>query len=338
MGGRQARRLCPEAIVVPPRMAAYTEASKALYAVFDDTTPLVEGLSIDEAFLDVRGMERIAGTPVEIARPPAARGPRAGRAAGHASASRARSSSPRWRARLAKPDGLLVVPPERRAATSCIRCRSSASGASGQVTAAQAPRAAASTRSASSPASTSPCSRRCSAGRRRATCTRSRTTSIPGPCGRAAVAARSARSERSGGGAELAGGARRRSRRARRSRHAPAARSQTRRPDRRAAAALRGLLPCDALAHAPAPDRTDAGRPRRRPQPVRRGAAADRAPRPDADRHRDRQPRRRPAAPALRCRSTPTTARCSTARSTRFATASARPRSRGRCCSAGGPG
>jgi DNA polymerase IV len=67
MGGREARRLCPEAIVVPPRMAAYSEASKALYAVFDDTTPLVEGLSIDEAFLDVRGMEPIAGTPAEIA-------------------------------------------------------------------------------------------------------------------------------------------------------------------------------------------------------------------------------------------------------------------------------
>src|SRR5579864_5943206 len=67
MGGRQALRLCPHAIVVPPRMAAYSEASKALYAVFEDTTPLVEGLSIDEAFLDVRGMKRIAGTPVEIA-------------------------------------------------------------------------------------------------------------------------------------------------------------------------------------------------------------------------------------------------------------------------------
>src|SRR5579864_7279040 len=66
MGGRQALRLCPHAIVVPPRMAAYTEASKALYAVFEDTAPLVEGLSIDEAFLDVRGMERCAGTPEEI--------------------------------------------------------------------------------------------------------------------------------------------------------------------------------------------------------------------------------------------------------------------------------
>ena len=67
MGGRIARRLCPDAVVVSPRMAAYSEASKAVYEVFDDTTPLVEGLSIDEAFLDVRGMERIAGTPVEIA-------------------------------------------------------------------------------------------------------------------------------------------------------------------------------------------------------------------------------------------------------------------------------
>ena len=67
MGGTQARRLCPDAIVVPARMSAYSEASKALYKVFEDATPLVEGLSIDEAFLDVRGMRRIAGTPIEIA-------------------------------------------------------------------------------------------------------------------------------------------------------------------------------------------------------------------------------------------------------------------------------
>ena len=67
MGGGLARRLCPRAVVVPPRMAAYAEASKAVYAVFEDTTPLVEGLSIDEAFLDVRGLERISGTPAEIA-------------------------------------------------------------------------------------------------------------------------------------------------------------------------------------------------------------------------------------------------------------------------------
>jgi DNA polymerase IV len=67
MGGRQARRLCPHAVVVTPRMSAYSEASKAVYRVFEDATPVVEGLSIDEAFLDVRGMRRIAGSPLEIA-------------------------------------------------------------------------------------------------------------------------------------------------------------------------------------------------------------------------------------------------------------------------------
>src|SRR5437773_982490 len=61
MGGVQARRMCPPAVVVEPRMSAYAEASKAVYRVFEDTTPLVEGLSIDEAFLDVRGLRRLAG-------------------------------------------------------------------------------------------------------------------------------------------------------------------------------------------------------------------------------------------------------------------------------------
>jgi len=67
MGGRRARHLCPHAVVVPPRMSAYSEASKAVFEVFEDTTPLVEGLSIDEAFLDVRGLERLAGSPLAIA-------------------------------------------------------------------------------------------------------------------------------------------------------------------------------------------------------------------------------------------------------------------------------
>lgn len=62
-----ARRLCPDAVVVPPRMRAYTEASRAVFDVFGRTTPIVEALSIDEAFLDVSGLGRIAGTPVEIA-------------------------------------------------------------------------------------------------------------------------------------------------------------------------------------------------------------------------------------------------------------------------------
>ncbi len=67
MSGGQARALCPQAIVVPPRMAAYTQASRDVFAVFHDTTPLVEPLSVDEAFLDVSGLARVSGTPVEIA-------------------------------------------------------------------------------------------------------------------------------------------------------------------------------------------------------------------------------------------------------------------------------
>src|SRR5262245_57734003 len=67
MGGAQARRLCPQAIVVRPRMDAYSEASKAMFQVFDRTTPYVEALSIDEAFLEVGGLGRISGTPTEIA-------------------------------------------------------------------------------------------------------------------------------------------------------------------------------------------------------------------------------------------------------------------------------
>src|SRR5437868_13928746 len=48
MGGVAARRLCPEAVVVAPRMSAYSEASKAVFKIFEDTAPVVEGLSIDE--------------------------------------------------------------------------------------------------------------------------------------------------------------------------------------------------------------------------------------------------------------------------------------------------
>jgi DNA polymerase-4 len=67
MGGSRARALCPEAVVVSPRFEAYTTASKAVFAVFEETSPLVEALSIDEAFLDVRGLRHISGTPREIA-------------------------------------------------------------------------------------------------------------------------------------------------------------------------------------------------------------------------------------------------------------------------------
>ena len=67
MGETRARRLCPQAVVVAPRFRAYVDASKAVFRVFDDASPVVEGISIDEAFLDVRGLERISGTPREIA-------------------------------------------------------------------------------------------------------------------------------------------------------------------------------------------------------------------------------------------------------------------------------
>src|SRR5919197_58298 len=111
MGGRQARRLCPHAVVVSPRMSAYAEASKAMFRIFEDATPLVEGLSIDEAFLDVRGMRRLAGTPTQIA-------VRLRRAV------RERVGLPitvgvartkflaKVASGVAKPDGLLVVPPD----------------------------------------------------------------------------------------------------------------------------------------------------------------------------------------------------------------------------------
>ena len=67
MGGAQARALCPHAVVVSPRFDAYVEASKAVFAIFENTTPLVEGISIDEAFLDVTGLLKVSGTALEIA-------------------------------------------------------------------------------------------------------------------------------------------------------------------------------------------------------------------------------------------------------------------------------
>jgi DNA polymerase IV len=111
----RARRLCPDAIVVEPRMSAYTEASRAVYRVFEDTAPRVEGLSIDEAFLDVCGVRRLSGTPAEVA-------------ARLRSDVRERVGLPitvgiartkflaKVASGVAKPDGLLLVPPERELA------------------------------------------------------------------------------------------------------------------------------------------------------------------------------------------------------------------------------
>jgi DNA polymerase-4 len=111
MGGRQAKRLCPHAIVVPARMSAYSEASKAVFAVFDDTTPLVEGLSIDEAFLDVRGLERLSGTPEEIARRLKRRVLEEVGLPISVGVARTKFLA-KVASAVAKPDGLLVVPPD----------------------------------------------------------------------------------------------------------------------------------------------------------------------------------------------------------------------------------
>ena len=111
MSGRRAAQLCPQAIVVEPRFSAYTEASRAMYRVFDDTTPVVEGLSIDEAFLDVRGMERIAGTPVAIAE--RLRREVRERVGLPITVGVARTKFlAKVASGVAKPDGLLVVPPD----------------------------------------------------------------------------------------------------------------------------------------------------------------------------------------------------------------------------------
>jgi DNA polymerase IV len=108
MGGRQARRLCPDAVEVEPRWQAYVDASRELFEVFEEISPTVEAMGMEEAFLDLRGLTRICGTPLEI-------GSRLRRLA------RERVGLPvtvgiattkfmaKMASRAAKPDGLLIV-------------------------------------------------------------------------------------------------------------------------------------------------------------------------------------------------------------------------------------
>jgi len=112
MGGRQARELCPDAVIVPPRMEAYTAASRAVFGIFRDTTPLVEGLSIDEAFLEVGGLRRLVGTPEEIA---VRLRERVRREVGlPISVGVARTKFlAKVASAVSKPDGLLIVEPDR---------------------------------------------------------------------------------------------------------------------------------------------------------------------------------------------------------------------------------
>jgi DNA polymerase-4 len=114
MGVGLARRLCPGAIVVEPRMSAYSEASKDVYRVFDDMTPIVEGLSIDEAFLDVHSLRRTA-SPLEIAT--RLRAEVRERVGLPITVGIARTKFlAKVASTVAKPDGLLAVPPDRELA------------------------------------------------------------------------------------------------------------------------------------------------------------------------------------------------------------------------------
>jgi DNA polymerase-4 len=110
MGGREARMLCPHAVVVMPRMEAYVEASKAVFEIFEDTTPVVEAISIDEAFLDVGGLLKISGEPVDIAQRLRTRVRERVGLPITVGVARTKFLA-KVASAVAKPDGLLVVPP-----------------------------------------------------------------------------------------------------------------------------------------------------------------------------------------------------------------------------------
>lgn len=105
----RALRLCPDAVVVPPRFERYVEISRKVMDVFHDFSPLVEALSLDEAFLDMTGAEGLFGPPEEMGRKLRA----AVREAVGLTASVGISTS-KYVAKVAsdfrKPDGLTVVP------------------------------------------------------------------------------------------------------------------------------------------------------------------------------------------------------------------------------------
>lgn len=112
MGVNQALRACPEARVVPPRMAAYSVASADVYEIFASFSPVVEGLSIDEAFLDVEGLEGISGGPVETARKLRVQVREEAGLAISVGLARTKFLA-KIASAQAKPDGLLAVGPDR---------------------------------------------------------------------------------------------------------------------------------------------------------------------------------------------------------------------------------
>jgi DNA polymerase-4 len=112
MGGSRAQALCPEIVFVSPRFEAYTEASRALFDLFRETAPAVEGLSLEEAFLDVSGLERISGSPERIARRLRREARERVGLAVTVGVARTKVLA-KMASRAAKPDGLLVVQPDR---------------------------------------------------------------------------------------------------------------------------------------------------------------------------------------------------------------------------------
>src|SRR6185503_8708248 len=300
MGGRRARELCPHAIVVKPQWEAYLEASRAVTEIFEETAPLVEPLSIDEAFLDVRGLERISGTPPRIAarlrrevrgRRPAdlgRRGPE--QEPGQDGQRRGQARRPaRGRSR---PRGRVPGPAPGRAA---VGRRAGDHG--------QAARERPHPRAPARRARAGDAGRAARAGARPAR-PRARPPARPaaGAAGRRTRLVR--RAERARAGAEVARGDRCGAAGARRPGHATHAREGAGRAHDRAAAALRRLLTRDPFADAAAVDGGHAHGAEGGARSARRLAPDDRTARPDPRRHHGREPRsaraRHPARAAAR--------------------------------------
>jgi len=115
MPSMRARRLCPQAVVIQPDFRLFTTVSAAVMETFRAVTPLVEAMSLDEAFLDVSGARRRLGSPAQVAEHLRTR--IADEQAISCSVGVAATTSlAKLASRRAKPDGLLVVPRERATA------------------------------------------------------------------------------------------------------------------------------------------------------------------------------------------------------------------------------
>jgi DNA polymerase-4 len=112
MGGRQARELCPELVFVTGHFDRYQELGDAAIRILDDYTPLVERISIDEAFADVAGTGHLFGPPAEIARQVRARVKAEVGLPISVGVARTKHLA-KIGSQVAKPDGLVVVEPER---------------------------------------------------------------------------------------------------------------------------------------------------------------------------------------------------------------------------------